>query len=101
MGALRKVMPITSATFIIGWLAIAGVPPFAGFWSKDEILVNAWDKSPVLWFVGVFAAVLTAFYMTRQVYHGLLRQGPLGRGPPDASDSPRAPRPRRSPSAPP
>jgi len=68
MGALRKVMPITAITFILAWLAIAGVPPFAGFWSKDEILVNAWDKSPVLWFVGEVAAVLTAFYMSRQVF---------------------------------
>ena len=68
MGALRKVMPITCATFIIAWLAIAGVPPFAGFWSKDEILVNAWDKSPILWLVGEVAAVLTAFYMSRQVF---------------------------------
>src|SRR4051795_8369336 len=67
MGALRKVMPITAATFIIAWLAIAGVPPFAGFWSKDEILVNAWDKSPILWLVGELGAVLTAYYMTRQV----------------------------------
>ena len=41
MGALRKFMPITAATFIVGWLAIAGVPPFAGFWSKDEILLFA------------------------------------------------------------
>ena len=39
MGALRKLMPITAATFIVGWLAIAGVPPFAGFWTKDEILL--------------------------------------------------------------
>ena len=45
MGALRKLMPITAATFIVGWLAIAGVPPFAGFWSKDEILLFALDKS--------------------------------------------------------
>jgi NADH-quinone oxidoreductase subunit L len=67
MGALRKVMPITAASFIIAWLAIAGVPPFAGFWSKDEILVNAWDKSPILWFIGELGAVLTAYYMTRQV----------------------------------
>ena len=44
MGMLRKFMPITAITFIIGWLAIAGVPPFAGFWSKDEILLNAWHK---------------------------------------------------------
>jgi NADH-quinone oxidoreductase subunit L len=67
MGALRKVMPITAATFIVGWLAIAGVPPFAGFWSKDDILLAAYDKSPVLWAVGLVTALLTAYYMTRQV----------------------------------
>ncbi len=67
MGALRFVMPITAITFIVGWLAIAGVPPFAGFWSKDEILLFAYDKSPVLWFVGLVTALLTAYYMTRQV----------------------------------
>ena len=48
MGGLRKLMPITAGTFIVGWLAIAGVPPFAGFWSKDEILLFACDKSPIL-----------------------------------------------------
>ncbi len=68
MGALKKLMPITAITFILGWLAIAGVPPFAGFWSKDEILLNAWEKSPVLWAVGLFTALLTAFYMSRQVF---------------------------------
>jgi NADH-quinone oxidoreductase subunit L len=67
MGALRKVMPVTAATFIVGWLAIAGVPPFAGFWSKDDILLAAYDKSPVLWLVGLVTALLTAYYMTRQV----------------------------------
>ena len=67
MGALRKAMPITAFTFIIGWLAIAGVPPFAGFWSKDEILLYAWGKSPVLWGIGLVTALLTAYYMTRQV----------------------------------
>ena len=46
MGALRKLMPITAVTFIIGWLAIAGVPPFAGFWSKDDILLAAWRQEP-------------------------------------------------------
>jgi len=66
-GALRKVMPITAGTFAIGWLAIAGVPPFAGFWSKDEILAFAWNESPALWAVGLVTAILTAFYMTRQV----------------------------------
>src|SRR6266550_604717 len=68
MGALRKFMPITAGTFIVGWLSIAGVPPFSGFWSKDEILINAWDKSPVLWAVGAITALLTAYYMSRQVF---------------------------------
>ncbi len=72
MGALRKLLPITAATFIVGWLAIAGIPPFAGFWSKDEILLSLWahpDKPlyKVLWVVAFIAALLTAFYMTRQV----------------------------------
>jgi NADH-quinone oxidoreductase subunit L len=67
MGLLRKFLPITAATFIVGWLAIAGVPPFAGFWSKDEILLFALDKSPVLYVIGLVTALLTAYYMTRQV----------------------------------
>jgi NADH-quinone oxidoreductase subunit L len=67
MGALRVVMPITAITFIIGWLAIAGVPPFAGFWSKDEILLYVSAKSPVAYVLGLLAALLTAYYMTRQV----------------------------------
>ena len=68
MGALRKVMPITAITFMIGWLAIAGVPPFAGFWSKDEILLFAYDLSPALWVIGLVTALLTAYYMSRQVF---------------------------------
>jgi NADH-quinone oxidoreductase subunit L len=67
MGMLRALMPITAGTFIIGWLAIAGVPPFAGFWSKDEILLFSLDKSPVLYLLGLVTALLTAYYMTRQV----------------------------------
>jgi NADH-quinone oxidoreductase subunit L len=71
-GGLQKLMPITAATFIIGWLAIAGVPPFAGFWSKDEILLSAWDKGGIngflLWALGLLTALLTAFYMSRQVF---------------------------------
>jgi NADH-quinone oxidoreductase subunit L len=67
MGALRKLMPVTAATFIVGWLAIAGVPPFAGFWSKDEILLYSLAKSPALYVVGLVTALLTAYYMTRQV----------------------------------
>ena len=70
MGALRALMPIRAGTFIVGWLAIAGVPPFSGFWSKDEILLAAWEQKnigPLLWFVGLVTALLTAYYMTRQV----------------------------------
>ncbi len=67
MGGLARFMPITSATFIVGWLAIAGVPPFAGFWSKDEILLYAWNENKALWAIGLVTALLTAFYMTRQV----------------------------------
>ncbi len=71
MGGLRAFMPVTAFTFIIGWLAIAGVPPFSGFWSKDEILLYAWDSGgvsgPALWAIGLVTALLTAFYMTRQV----------------------------------
>jgi NADH-quinone oxidoreductase subunit L len=67
MGGLRPFLPITSICFIVGWLAISGVPPLSGFWSKDEILAQAWQRSTVLWFIGVFTALLTAYYMTRQV----------------------------------
>jgi NADH-quinone oxidoreductase subunit L len=67
MGLLRKFMPITAITFIVGWLAIAGIFPFAGFWSKDEILGFSYAKSPALYVVGLATAVLTAYYMTRQV----------------------------------
>jgi len=68
MGGLRRYMPITAATFIVGWLAIAGVPPFSGFFSKDEILLYAWAENPALWAVGLVTALLTAFYMSRQVF---------------------------------
>ncbi|MEZ5178076.1 MAG: NADH-quinone oxidoreductase subunit L [Acidimicrobiales bacterium] len=68
MGALRKVMPVTAATFIVGWLAISGFPFFSGFFSKDEILLFAYQKSWVLWAIGLVTALLTAFYMSRQVF---------------------------------
>jgi NADH-quinone oxidoreductase subunit L len=68
MGGLRKFMPVTAATFIVGWLAIAGVPPLAGFWSKDEVLLGAWNSSPLLWGIGLVTALLTAYYMSRQVF---------------------------------
>ncbi|WP_328812755.1 NADH-quinone oxidoreductase subunit L [Paradesulfitobacterium ferrireducens] len=66
MGGLWKKMPITGWTFFIGVLAISGVPPFAGFWSKDEILAAALHNGhPVIYAVGLFTAFLTAFYMSR------------------------------------
>ena len=69
MGALRKLhADHRRGTFIVGWLAIAGVPPFSGFWSKDEILSYALHKSPALYVVGLFTALLTAFYMSRLVF---------------------------------
>jgi len=68
MGGLRKKMPYTFWTFLIGMLALAGVPPLAGFWSKDEILAVAFDRNLVVWVMGTLAAFITAFYMTRQVF---------------------------------
>ena len=65
MGGLRKKMPFTSTTFLIGCIAISGIPPLAGFWSKDEILGNAFISFPAFWFVGFLTAGMTAFYMFR------------------------------------
>jgi NADH-quinone oxidoreductase subunit L len=67
MGALRKIMPITAITFMIGWLAISGVIPFSGFWSKDDVLAYALHKNFFLYLFGLIAALMTAFYMTREV----------------------------------
>jgi NAD(P)H-quinone oxidoreductase subunit 5 len=68
MGGLRKYMPVTSFTFLIGCLAISGIPPFAGFWSKDEILGAAFAANPLLWFIGYATAGITAFYMFRMYF---------------------------------
>lgn len=68
MGGLRKAMPITFATMLISTLAIAGIFPFAGFWSKDEILMVAFEHNKVLWIVGSIASIMTAFYMFRLMY---------------------------------
>ncbi len=65
MGGLAKLMPITTLTFLVATLAISGIPPFAGFFSKDEILFAASGVSPALWGVGATAAAITAFYMFR------------------------------------
>lgn len=65
MGGLKKYMPVTHITFLLACFAIAGMPPFSGFFSKDEILAGAFAKSPLLWGIGVAGAVMTAFYMFR------------------------------------
>jgi NADH-quinone oxidoreductase subunit L len=67
MGNLRKYLPITFPVFIIGYLALSGIPPFDGFWSKDDILDAAWHFNKGLWAIGAFTAGLTAYYMSRQV----------------------------------
>ncbi len=68
MGGLRKYMPITFVTYVIGMLALAGFPGTAGFFSKDLILLNTFHASKLAWGLATFAAFLTAFYMTRQVF---------------------------------
>src|SRR5690606_1807660 len=69
MGGLRKQMPITAATFLVGALAIAGVPIFAGFFSKDLILESAFAGGHfVVWAIGLCAAALTAFYVFRAYF---------------------------------
>ncbi len=70
MGGLRKYMPITHITFLIACLAIAGIPPFSGFFSKDEILVACFNFSPVMGWVMTAIAGMTAFYMFR-LYYGI------------------------------
>jgi len=69
MGGLRRFMPVTAMAFGAAWLAIAGIPGLAGFWSKDEVLAKAFfgDQYGV-WAVGIVAAVLTGFYMTREMW---------------------------------
>jgi NADH-quinone oxidoreductase subunit L len=68
MGGLSSKMKITFITFLIGCIAIAGIPPFSGFFSKDAILLSAFEKSPVLYGIALFAALLTAFYMFRLLF---------------------------------
>jgi NAD(P)H-quinone oxidoreductase subunit 5 len=68
MGGLRKYMPVTSTTFLVGTLAICGIPPLSGFWSKDEILGVAFQHQPALWLLTWLTAGITAFYMFRMYY---------------------------------
>ncbi len=78
MGGLKKYMPVTYWTFLIGSLSLAGIFPLAGFWSKDEILLDAWRHDRALWVIGVSVAFMTAFYMFRAIFltfHGEYRGG--------------------------
>ena len=68
MGGLRKAMPITFITMLIASLAISGIFPLAGFWSKDEILMTAFHHNIALWVIGSIASIMTAFYMFRLIY---------------------------------
>ncbi|MBA4276252.1 NADH-quinone oxidoreductase subunit L, partial [Flavobacterium sp.] len=68
MGGLKKAMPITFITMLIASLAIAGIFPLAGFWSKDEILMTAFHENKALWVIGSIASIMTAFYMFRLIY---------------------------------
>jgi NAD(P)H-quinone oxidoreductase subunit 5 len=80
MGGLRRWMPVTSITFLIGCVAIAGIPPLAGFWSKGEILGQAFGSYPFLWGMGFVTAGMTAFYMFRLyflTFEGEFRGGDL------------------------
>jgi NADH-quinone oxidoreductase subunit L len=78
MGGLRKTMPWTYATFLIGSLSLAGIWPLAGFWSKDEILARSLESHPVLFALAMITVFLTAFYMFRAIYmtfHGQYKGG--------------------------
>ena len=68
MGGLRKALPVTFLTMLIGCLAISGIPPFAGFFSKDEILSHVYEHSKLMWIIGLFTSLLTAFYMFRLLF---------------------------------
>ncbi len=65
MGGLRKYLPVTHITFLIACLAISGIPPFAGFFSKEEILLASWEHNKLIFYVAAFTSALTAFYMFR------------------------------------
>jgi NADH-quinone oxidoreductase subunit L len=68
MGGLRKALPLTFITFLIGTLAISGIPPFAGFFSKDELLAQVYEHSKIMWAFGLLTSFMTAFYMFRLLF---------------------------------
>jgi NADH-quinone oxidoreductase subunit L len=68
MGGLRKKLPVTFITFLLATLAISGIPPFSGFFSKDEILAHAFENNKLFWALGVIGSMMTAFYMFRLLF---------------------------------
>jgi len=68
MGGLRKKLPITFITFLLATLAISGIPPFSGFFSKDEILIHAFASNKLFWALGMIGSMMTAFYMFRLLF---------------------------------
>ena len=68
MGGLRKKLPLTFLTMMVGTIAIAGIPPFSGFFSKDEILAHVYEHNKVFWMIAVIGAMFTSFYMFRMMY---------------------------------
>ena len=68
MGGLRKKLPLTFLTMMVGTIAIAGIPPFSGFFSKDEILAHVYEHNKVFWVIAVIGAMFTSFYMFRMMY---------------------------------
>ena len=83
MGALARFMPLTAASFLVGWFSIAGFPGLSGFFAKGAVLENAWHVSPALWAVAALTAMITAYYMGREyllVFTGEPRWNPDGGG---------------------
>jgi NADH-quinone oxidoreductase subunit L len=78
MGGLRKAMPLTHACFLVACLAISGIPPFSGFFSKEEILLAAYQTNKLVYFIGLFTSGLTAFYMFRLYFSIFWNKPPEG-----------------------
>src|SRR4029077_1362201 len=86
MGGLRKYMPVTHLSFLFACLAIAGIPPFAGFFSKEEILLAAYHSNKLVYAVALFTSGLTAFYMFR-LYFSIFWKKPAAAAGPAAGSS--------------
>jgi NADH-quinone oxidoreductase subunit L len=97
MGGLRKHMPITFATFLIGGLSLSGIVPFAGFWSKDEVLGAAWADNKFLWLLAMAVVFMTAFYTFRAIFLTFEGQYKGGEPPEHGSHDAHAATPHESP----